>query len=203
MCVDVDGDADGDVELGWHRWRWTLFVFLADLLATSNSTRPAQNAPSKHAAPRPHYHSGSYSTSAAHSFLRNCSRTPPLAPPLSVTAALHQLFLQHGSEVSTSTDSDRKRLRAVLCVVFMPTIHSSPNGDEPKWIEPNQNRRQSQSDGHPTAPHPTHPTNQSSCSCSSLGVPCDCLKHHGRGIFLDGVGCPNQAPELQSLVPLL
>ena len=26
--VDVVGDADGDVELGWQRWRWTLFVFL-------------------------------------------------------------------------------------------------------------------------------------------------------------------------------
>ena len=27
--VDVDDDADGDDELGWRRWRWTLLVFSA------------------------------------------------------------------------------------------------------------------------------------------------------------------------------
>ena len=55
-------------------------------------------------------------------------------------------------------------------------------------------------------PHPPHPpTNQSSCSCSSVGVPtfglcvkrCAAralrrLEHHGHGIYLDGAGCPTR-----------
>ena len=31
MLKCVDGDADGDVELGWQRWRWILFVFVLDM----------------------------------------------------------------------------------------------------------------------------------------------------------------------------
>ena len=34
MCVDVDGDDGGDVELGWKKWGWTLFAFLLEVEST-------------------------------------------------------------------------------------------------------------------------------------------------------------------------
>ena len=76
------------------------FCFSADRLATSKPSAPASAQ----------LHG--LSTTLAHThlcrmpFSRNCSRTL-ISHLLSVTAASHQPFLQHGSEESASTDSDQ------------------------------------------------------------------------------------------------
>ena len=110
--VDVDADADGAVELGWQRWRWTLFVFSADQLAISKPCGDVKSLDSadskcvrKRAAPRHHCHCDSY-LPLLHTLLAQLLPHPPFAPPLSVTATSHQLYLQHGSEGSASKDSD-------------------------------------------------------------------------------------------------